>query len=84
MIPDYDQIETVEPISPGEPLKHADRDVTSRLLNLVVSFKWRPRIDARNFIDTFRQWNTPPFLSTPHLIVMGSLQQLDMNLTLII
>ena len=72
-IPDYDHVITMEQ-NDGVLIKlpkHMDRNVSSQLLNLIVSFRWRPLIDDK-FIESLRQWNTPPYSSTPDLIVMGS------------
>jgi len=72
-IPDYDHVITMEP-NDGVLIKlpkHMDRNVSSQLLSLIVSFRWRPLIDDK-FIESLRQWNMPPYSSTPDLIVMGS------------
>jgi len=47
-----------------------DRNVTSELLNLLMTFHWRKMV-VDNFTDIFREWNTPPYSSTPNFIVMG-------------
>jgi hypothetical protein len=47
-----------------------DRNVTSEALNLRLSFYWRP-LANEDLIKTFREWNTPPYRSTPDYIVMG-------------
>lgn len=72
VFPDYDRVIAVEPHDGVIKMsKHTDRNETSRLLNVIVSFRWRPLIDDK-FIATLRQWNTPPYSSTPDLIVMGT------------
>ena len=49
---------------------HEDRNVTSQLLNLRISFHWRAAVDDE-LVKTFREWNTPPYDATPDYIVMG-------------
>jgi hypothetical protein len=54
LIPDYDRISQPSPI-PAQ--YHGDIEITSVMLELHLSFKWRPIItDA--IINTVRQWAT--------------------------
>lgn len=71
LLPVYDRLIQMAEYnkSVDNPL-HVDVNVTSELVNLVVSFKWRPLINDK-FIDTFRQWNTNNSIIRPNLIVMG-------------
>ena len=49
-----------------------DRNITSELLNLRVSLFWRKMINQQ-MMDTFHNWNTPPYTSTPDFIILGKL-----------
>ena len=49
---------------------HADLNVTSELLNLRMSYYWRP-LANEEMLNTFRNWNTPPYDSTPDFVLMG-------------
>ena len=51
---------------------HEDTNTTSELLNLRVSFYWRP-LANEELLKTFLGWNTPPYTSTPDFILMGKL-----------
>jgi hypothetical protein len=60
MIPDSDLIH--EQAFKYKRAMHEDVNVTSHLLNLLVSFHWRPLIDS-HLMDTIRHWvdhRTPP------------------------
>ena len=48
---------------------HDDRNVTSKLLNLRISYYWR-RLANEDFIETFREWNTHDS-TLPDYILMG-------------
>lgn len=52
LIPDYDRISNPSPIP---PIYHGDIEVTSEILKLRVSFKWRPFVDD-NVTETMRFW----------------------------
>lgn len=51
---------------------HVDLNVTSELLNLRMSYYWRPLVNEEMF-NLFRHWNTPPYNSIPDFILMGLL-----------
>ena len=69
-IPDYDLRMKRSSVPRSQFYWHEDRNVTSKELNLQLSFYWRSYIDG-DMIKTFREWNTPPYRSTPDYIVMG-------------
>lgn len=68
LIPDYD-IQKINADKRTE-LTTAMQGYTSDLLNLRVAFYWRPLAND-NLINTFRQWNTPPYITTPDYIIIG-------------
>ena len=70
MIPDYDLQMKRSAMPKGVYFYQEDRNVTSKALNLRLSFYWRP-LANEELIATFREWNTPPYRSTPDYIVMG-------------
>lgn len=52
---------------------HEDRNVTSRLNNLLVSFHWRNLI-RQDLIDDFRRWSsTDDHRFAPDFILLGKL-----------
>ena len=71
LIPNYDQQVTKISTPTAKFHFHEDRNVTSDELNLQVSFYWRPLVNDQ-LINTFRNWNTPPYSSTPDFILMGN------------
>ena len=52
---------------------HDEMNITSDLLNLRLSYYWRPLANNEDLIQTFRKWNTPPYDSTPDYIFTGFL-----------
>ena len=58
----------------GHPL-HMDTSFFSHLLNLRVSFFWR-HLANEMLMDTFYDWKTPLYNSTPDIIFMGLLYSL--------
>ena len=66
MLPDSDLIH--EHAYKYKRAMHEDVNVTSHLLNLLVSFHWRPLIDAQ-LMDTIRHWVDHP---TPPTVVIVS------------
>jgi hypothetical protein len=67
MIPDYDR-KSKPSVIPSR--FHYDIDVTSRILRLRVSFKWRPLMDS-NVTETLRQWTTLKATERPCLIILS-------------
>ena len=72
VLPDYDR-----KWNDGEPDRkirsHYDMDVTSRLLNLQVSFRWR-KVVSLKLIDEIKKWTLQTFNKKeirPSLIFMG-------------
>ena len=57
-------------ISHQSYLWRESRNVTSELLNLRVSLFWRKMIN-QDMIETFQNWNTPPYTSRPDFIILG-------------
>ncbi|XP_046632225.1 N-acetylneuraminate 9-O-acetyltransferase-like [Daphnia pulicaria] len=67
LIPDYDQKTQPDPMPFNN---HEDMDLTSAILKLHVSFKWRPLINT-NVTDTIRQWVESPPSQRPNWILLG-------------
>ncbi|XP_057369406.1 uncharacterized protein LOC130690407 [Daphnia carinata] len=64
LIPDYDQIRQPIQLSSGS---HDNIEITSNILNLRLSFKWRHLLDD-NVIDTVRRLATSDSSERPHLL----------------
>ena len=75
MIPDGDR--QMNPNVNLPPI-HVDVTVTSQMLRLIVTFRWRPLLDD-NFIKDIYQWIQEPTMTShnpdanypPHFILIG-------------
>ncbi|KAI9559361.1 hypothetical protein GHT06_016150 [Daphnia sinensis] len=67
LIPDYDHIR--QPIQNSRSF-HDEMDITSNILKLRLSFKWRPLLDD-NVTDTIRRWATSDQMERPHLLFLS-------------
>ncbi|XP_057381559.1 N-acetylneuraminate 9-O-acetyltransferase-like [Daphnia carinata] len=67
LIPDYDQIR--QPIQNSRSF-HDEMEITSNILKLRLSFKWRPLIDD-NVTDTVRRWASSDSSERPHLLFLS-------------
>ncbi|KZS14819.1 Uncharacterized protein APZ42_020190 [Daphnia magna] len=63
----YDQIR--KPIQ-NSPSFHDEMEITSNILKLRLSYKWRPLIDD-NVTDTIRRWATFDPIERPHLLFLS-------------
>lgn len=69
LIPDYDQIR--KPIQ-NSPSFHDEMEITSNILKLRLSYKWRPLIDD-NVTETIRRWATFDPIERPHLLFLSNI-----------
>ncbi|KAI9559359.1 hypothetical protein GHT06_016148 [Daphnia sinensis] len=67
LIPDYDQ--TRQPLGLSSSF-HGDIEITSNILRLRLSFKWRPLIND-SVVETVRGWTTTDPSERPHLVFLG-------------
>lgn len=67
LIPDYDQIR--KPIQ-NSPSFHDEMEITSNILKLRLSYKWRHLIDD-SVTDTVHRWATSDPTERPHLLFLS-------------
>ena len=70
LIPEYDLKMKGAPTPKARYFFHEDRNVTSELLNFRLAFYWR-EVANEELVNTFGQWNTPPYDSTPDFVIVG-------------
>ncbi|XP_046452622.1 N-acetylneuraminate 9-O-acetyltransferase-like [Daphnia pulex] len=71
LIPDYDRkTQPIKTENNSMLFHHHDIDVESKILRLLVSFKWRPIINE-TVMETIHEWEISEKTEKPHMIILS-------------